>query len=113
MRSSREFLRARVRGKRAACVVSQRGTPPQAVYSFKHALVQDAAHDSLLRSSRRQLHAQIANALATHSPELLDNQPELLAQHYAEAGLVEKSIAYWAKAGRRSAARSAVAEAAA
>jgi hypothetical protein len=59
------------------------------------------------------LHAQIAEALETHSPELMDSQPELLAQHYAEAGLVQKSIVRWAKAGRRSTARSALAEAAA
>jgi hypothetical protein len=75
--------------------------------------VQDAAHDSLLRGARRQLHAQIAKALGTHSPELMESQPELFAQHYAEAGLVEKSVAYWSRAGRRSAARSAMAEAAA
>jgi predicted ATPase len=73
-------------------LVFQRGTPPDAVYSFKHALVQDAAHGSLLRSSRQQLHAQIAEALETHFPELPHSQPELLAQHYAEAGLVEKSV---------------------
>jgi predicted ATPase len=97
----------------AAELVFQRGTPPDAVYAFKHALVQDAAHGSLLHSSRQQLHAQIAEALETLSPELLKSQPELLAQHYAEAGLVEKSVAYWGKAGRRSAARSAMAEAAA
>ena len=84
----------------ASELVFQRGTPPDAVYSFKHALVQDAAHGSLLRSSRQQLHAQIAEALETHSPELMDSQPELFAQHYAEAGLVEKSVAYWGKAGR-------------
>jgi class 3 adenylate cyclase/predicted ATPase len=69
-------------------LVFQRGIPPHAVYSFKHTLIQDAAHGSLLRSSRQQLHAQIA-----------------------EAGLVEKSVAYWGKAGQRSAARSAMAEA--
>jgi predicted ATPase len=83
------------------------------VYSFKHALVQDAVHGSLLRSSRHQLHAQIAEALETHSPELMDSQPELFAQHYAEAGLVEKSVACWGKAGDRSATRSAMVEAAA
>ena len=97
----------------ASELVFQRGTPPDAVYSFKHALVQDAAHGSLLRSTRQQLHAQIAEALEAHSPELMDSQPELFAQHYAEAGLVEKSVAYWGKAGQRSAARSAMAEAAA
>jgi class 3 adenylate cyclase len=94
-------------------LVSQRGTPPDAVYSFKHALVQDAAHGSLLRNARQQLHAHIAEALETHSPELMDTQPELFAQHYAEAGLVEKSVACWGKAGHSSAARSAMAEAAA
>jgi predicted ATPase len=97
----------------ASELVFQRGTPPEAVYSFKHVLVQDAAHGSLLRSSRQRLHAQIAEALENLSPELMETQPELLAQHYAEAGLVEKSVAYWGKAGHRSAARSAMAEAAA
>jgi predicted ATPase len=92
-------------------LVLQRGMPPDAVYAFKHTLVQDAAHGSLLRSSRQQLHARIGDALETHFPELIGSQPELLAQHYAEAGLVEKSAAYWGRAGRRSAARSAMAEA--
>jgi predicted ATPase len=73
--------------------------------------VQDAAHGSLLRNARQQLHAQIAEALETHSPELIDSQPELFAQHYAEAGLVEKSVACWGKAGQRSAARAAMTEA--
>ena len=97
----------------ASELVFQRGTPPDAIYNFKHALVQDAAHGSLLRNARRQLHAQIANALATHSPEIIESQPELLAQHYAEAGLVDRAVAFWGKAGRRSVARSAMAEAAA
>ena len=97
----------------ASELVFQRGTPPDAVYSFKHALVQDAAHGSLLRGTRQQLHAQIAAALEAYSPELMDSQPEIFAQHYAEAGLVEKSLACWGKAGHRSAARSAMAEAAA
>jgi class 3 adenylate cyclase/predicted ATPase len=95
----------------ASELVFQRGAPPDAVYRFKHALVQDAAHSSLLRNARQQLHAQIAEALHARSPELMESQPELLAQHYAEAGLVEKSVEYWGKAGRRSAARSAMAEA--
>jgi predicted ATPase len=97
----------------ASELVLQRGMPPDAVYSFKHALVQDAAHGSLLRSSRQQLHAQISEALEAQSSEMMDAQPEIFAQHYAEAGLVEKSVACWGKAGRRSAARSAMAEAAA
>src|SRR5215471_18066991 len=77
----------------ASELVFQRGSSPDATYAFKHALVQDAAHGSLLRSSRQQLHAQIAEALETRSPELMESQPELFAQHYAEAGLVEKSAA--------------------
>jgi class 3 adenylate cyclase len=96
----------------ASELVFQRGTPPDAIYSFKHALVQDAAHESLPRSTRQRLHAQIAEALEAHSPDIMENQPELLAQHYSEAGLVEKAIAYWGKAGRRSVAHSAMAEAA-
>jgi len=97
----------------ASELVSGRGTPPEAVYAFKHALVQDAAHASLLRSSRQQLHAQIAEALEIQFPETMENQPELFAQHYAEAGLAEKSVACWGMAGQRSAARSAMVEAAA
>src|SRR5262249_9413429 len=97
----------------ASELVLQRGSPPAAVYTFKHALVQDAAHSSLLRRARQQLHAQIAQALETHSPELMDSHPELFAQHYAEAGLVEKSVACWGKAGQRSVARAAIMEAAA
>jgi tetratricopeptide (TPR) repeat protein len=84
----------------ASALVFERGTPPDAVYSFRHALIQDAAHGS-------------AEALEAHSPETVDSQPELLARHFAEAGLAEKSVAYWAKAGSNSTARSATAEAAA
>ena len=75
--------------------------------------MQEAAHSTLLRGSRRQLHAHIAETLEAHFPELLDSQPERFAQHYTEAGLAEKSVAFWGKAGQRSAARSAMAEAAA
>src|SRR4029077_13158389 len=74
---------------------------------FKHALVQEAAYSSLLRSARQQLHGQIAEALEAHFAELMDSQPEFLAHHYTEAGLVEKSVFYWSKAARRSAASSA------
>ena len=96
----------------ASEMVFQHGTPPDAIYSFKHALVQDAAYGSLLRNARQRLHGRIAEALETDAPEIIESQPERLAQHYAEAGLVEKSVTYWGKAGRRSAARSAMAEAA-
>jgi len=94
-------------------LVFQRGVPPNSVYTFKHALVQDVTHSGLLRSARRQLHGRIAEVLETHFSELMDTQPELFAQHYAEAGLTEKSVASWGKAGHNSTARSAMAEAAA
>jgi len=97
----------------ASELVFQRGVPPDAVYTFKHTLVQDAAHSSLLRSARQRLHAQIAEALESHFPELMDSQPELFALHYSEAGMIEKAVDYWGRAGRRSIARSAMAEAAA
>jgi class 3 adenylate cyclase/predicted ATPase len=94
-------------------LVFQTGTPPDAVYTFKHVLVQEAAYGSLLRDTRQHLHGQIAEALEAHFPEMMDSQPELFARHYTAAGLVEKSVSYWSKAARRSAARSALAEAAA
>jgi class 3 adenylate cyclase/predicted ATPase len=97
----------------ASELVYQRGVSPDAAYRFKHALVRDAAYGSLLRDSRRELHALIAQALQAQSGELMETQPELFAWHYAEAGLVEQSVGFWAKAGQRSAARSALAEAAA
>jgi predicted ATPase len=96
-----------------AGLVFQRGTPPEASFLFKHALVQDTAYSMLLRSPRQALHARIAQALETRSPELMDNEPEVFARHYAAAGLVEKSADYWGKAGHRYAARSAMEEAAA
>ena len=71
----------------ASELVSGRGTPPEAVYAFKHALVQDAAHASLLRSSRQQLHAQIAEALEIQFPEMMENQPELLRSITPRRGL--------------------------
>ena len=94
-----------------AGLLFRQGLPPHATYLFKHALVQDVAHGSLLRSTRQQLHQQIAEELEAHAPDLMESQPGLIAQHYAEAGLVEKSVAYWLKAGRSSAARSANLEA--
>jgi len=94
-------------------LVFQSGIPPDAVYTFKHALVQEAAYGTLLRNARQQLHGRIAEALESHFPELTDSQPEFFARHYTEAGLVEKSVFYWSKAARRSTARSALAESAA
>ena len=95
----------------AAELIFRRGTPPAATYAFKHALVQDAAYQSLLRSRRQQLHAQIAITLAERFPDLAASRPELLAHHSAEAGLIEKAVFYWKEAARQCAARSAMAEA--
>src|SRR6516225_8995568 len=97
----------------ASELVFQNGTPPDAIYTFKHALVQDAAYTSLLRTTRQELHRRIAEALESLSPELIDSQPELFARHYTEAGLVEKSVFYLNKAGHKSVARAAIVEAAA
>ena len=89
----------------------RRGTPPDAEYTFKHALVQDAAYSTLLRSRRQQLHARIAAILEDRFPEMVAAQPALLAQHCTEASLIEKAIAYWLSAGRQAWGRSATAEA--
>ena len=96
-----------------AGLVFARGTPPEASYLFKHALVQDIAYGGLLRGRRQWLHGRIVAVLEGRFPEVVQAQPALLAQHCAAAGLVEKSVAYWGRAGRRSADRSAMAEAAA
>ena len=92
-------------------LIFRRGTPPDAEYSFKHALVQDAAYSTLLRSSRQQLHARIATTLENHFPEIAAAEPSILAQHCTEAGLAEKAISYWLKAGQQSIARCAMTEA--
>jgi hypothetical protein len=96
----------------AAGLVFRRGAPPEASYIFKHALVRDAAHDSLLNSRRRQLHARIAEAIERHQPETASKEPQLLAQHLAEAGFAERSAQAWLEAGRLAASRSASQEAA-
>jgi predicted ATPase len=92
-------------------LIFRRGTPPEAEYTFKHALVQDAAYGTLLRSQRRQLHARVAATLEDQFPEIVVAQPALLAQHCAEAGLAEKAVGYWLKASRQARARSAMKEA--
>jgi class 3 adenylate cyclase/predicted ATPase len=91
----------------------QQGTPPQADYSFKHALLRDAAYQSLLRSRRREIHATIARTLVERFPQTCEAQPEVAARHYTEAGDSAEAIALWRKAGERAMARSAQAEAAA
>jgi class 3 adenylate cyclase/predicted ATPase len=86
------------------------GVPPQANYRFKHALIQDAAYNLLLRDRKRQLHARIVEILESKFGEIAENKPELLAHHCAEAGYFEKAAVLWGKAGRRSAKRSALVE---
>ena len=88
-----------------------RGEIPQAVYTFKHALVRDAAYSGLLKSRRATLHAKIANAFEQRFPEIVEAQPETLAHHLTEAGLFQKAEAYWLDAGRKAAMRSANLEA--
>ena len=89
----------------------QRGLPPQATYLFKHALIQDTAYQSLLKSKRQQYHQQIAQVLEEQFPETVETQPELLAHHYTEAGLIAQAIPYWQQAGQRASQRSANVEA--
>jgi len=94
----------------AAGLLFQQGVPPQATYLFKHALVQDAAYGTLLREPRRALHARIAESLESQFPQFAENQLELLAHHWTEAGLIEKAAGFWGKAGQRSLERSALVE---
>ena len=89
----------------------RQGVPPHATYLFKHALVQDAAYSTLLRSRRQQLHARIAATMEDQFPEIVKAQPEVLARHCAEAGSLEKAIGYWLKAGQQAIARWAMTEA--
>src|SRR5262245_3657350 len=89
----------------------QRGVPPQATYLFKHALIQEAAYQSLLKSSRQQYHQRIARVLEERFPEVTATQPELLAHHYTEAGLSALAVDYWQRAGQRTIQRSAHVEA--
>jgi class 3 adenylate cyclase/tetratricopeptide (TPR) repeat protein len=92
-------------------LVFRRGTPPEATYAFKHALVQDVAYESLLKSRRQQLHAKIAAVLEERWPETKELQPELLARHYAGAGLPERAVSYWRRAAARAIGRFANLEA--
>ena len=92
-------------------LVFRRGEPPEAIYSFKHALVRDAAYESLLKSRRQPLHGRIARTLEERFSDIVASQPEIVAHHFTEAGLVEPAIDYWLKAGQHAARRSANAEA--
>ena len=95
----------------AAELLYQQGVPPHATYTFKHALIQEAAYQSLLRSTRQQVHQQIAQVLEAQFPDLVATQPELLAHHLTEAGHHAQAVGYWQRAGERAVARSAHLEA--
>jgi predicted ATPase len=94
-----------------SALVSRQGSPPHATYLFKHALLQDAAYGTLLREPRRALHARIAEAIEGKFADIAETQPELLARHFSEAGLIQQAAVLWGKAGQRSLARSALMEA--
>jgi predicted ATPase/class 3 adenylate cyclase len=93
------------------CLIYARGTPPRATYAFKHAMIQEAAYESLLKSTRQRHHQRIANALLEGLPDTDEAQPELLAFHYTAAGLIEPAIGAWLRAGKQALERSAYAEA--
>jgi class 3 adenylate cyclase/predicted ATPase len=94
----------------AAGLLFRQGVPPHTTYFFKHALVRDAAYDTLLREPRRALHASIAETLKNQIAEIAQSQPELLAHHFTQAGMTEAAIEWWRTAGQRSLARSALLE---
>jgi class 3 adenylate cyclase len=89
----------------------RRGTPPEAIYTFKHALVRDAAYDSLLRSRRQELHGKIARVIQERFPAVADSEPELLAEHYTQAGQSLNAIPLWRQAGEHALSRMALPEA--
>jgi predicted ATPase len=95
----------------ASTIVFRYGTPPDAVYAFKHALIREAAYQSLPEGLRRSLHGSVALVLEERFPDLAAAEPERLANHYTAAGLLEPAVAYWLRAGQRAAARAAGSEA--
>jgi class 3 adenylate cyclase/predicted ATPase len=109
--TSTAFLQAALTQLTAAELIFERGERPDSTYTFKHALVQDAAYESLLRSKRQQLHKRIADVLKEEFAETIERQPELMAHHLLHAGLIEPAIDYLQKAGQRAIQRSANTEA--
>jgi len=95
-----------------AALVFRRGTPQRAQYIFKHALVRDAAYESLLKRKRRELHGRIAEALEIELAETVESEPELLAHHYTESGLIERALPNWLRAGQKAVEHGANKEAA-
>jgi len=106
-----ETLQAGLAQLVGAELLYQRGRPPRARYIFKHALIQDAAYASLLKSTLQQVHQQVAQVLEARFPSLVETQPELVAQHYTAAGCTEQAVVYWQRAGQYASDRSAYLEA--
>jgi predicted ATPase len=92
-------------------ILYPRGAPPRCTYIFKHALLEDALYNALVKSKRQQFHQRIARVLEEQFPHTAETQPELLAHHCTEAGLADQAIGYWLKAGLRSRERAAESEA--
>jgi class 3 adenylate cyclase/predicted ATPase len=92
-------------------LLHQRGVPPEVTYVFKHALIQETAYQSLLKSKRQQYHQQTVHIMEEHFPEITETRPELLAYHYTEAGLPAQALPYWQRAGHLAVERSANVEA--
>jgi predicted ATPase/class 3 adenylate cyclase len=92
-------------------ILYQKGRPPRSTYTFKHALLEDALYNALIKGKRQQLHRRIAEVLEARFPQTVETRPELLAHHFIEAGRTEKAIDYWLRAGQRSRERSALCEA--
>jgi tetratricopeptide (TPR) repeat protein len=105
-----EELRSGVDRLIHAGLLFQQGVPPRATYLFKHTLVQDAAYGTLLRETRRDLHSRIGTKLEEIFPDVAEAQPDLLAHHFAEGGLSQKAISYWAKAGKQAVSRAMMSE---
>ena len=94
-----------------ADLLGQHGAPPQSRYTFKHALIRDAAFQTVLKARRRELHKRIANEIASGFPEVVEREPELLAHHYTEAEVIDRALEFWRRAANRAAASLAYVEA--
>ena len=105
-----EALRTNLNQLVGSGLVISRGNPPDATYTFKHALIQDTAYGSLLRDSRAKLHGSIGTVLERDFPDTMETAPEILAHHYTEARFPEAGAKYWLKAGEAALRRSAMLE---
>jgi predicted ATPase len=95
-------LQAELAKLAGAEILFSKGSPPRCAYLFKHALLEEALHNALEEAQRRRFHRQVAEVMEARFPHSVENQPELLALHFTEAGLIDKAVSYWLRAGRRS-----------